>query len=294
MNTSDFPDLYVAADKEAGRKQKHYFRLLLAQYFCLSVASSLTLLSSYVASHQLLVLGYLAVLLAGSVAALLLATMRPDQHWYQMRALAESCKTLSWRYMMAAEPFEHPADTAQATAKLAERLHELISLQNLNTAALLYDLDASEQATEKMKSVREADFEDRKAKYLADRIDNQSTWYKRKASRNKRASSLASTFVVLIYVAAIASTIWLFQEGKTDSALWYSEPLLVLAASFLGYAQAKRFSELSSSYALTALEIQKLRSGIKVIEDDGAFSAFVNEAESAFSREHTQWIARVV
>ena len=63
-------------------------------------------------------------------------------------------------------------------------------------------------------------------------------------------------------------------------------------ASYLGWIQAKRFSELSASYALAAFEISliKLQSGsIKTDED---LSRFVGDTENAFSREHTQWVAR--
>ena len=80
-------------------------------------------------------------------------------------------------------------------------------------------------------------------------------------------------------------------EGKV---LWVAEPLLVLVASLLGYAQAKRYSELSASYALTALEIQKLRTEFLPINDDATFRSYVNFAEDAFSREHIQWIARAI
>ena len=100
---------------------------------------------------------------------------------------------------------------------------------------------------------------------------------------------------MLVFVAAILAALLQFQfDLLPNTVVWVSEPLLVLAASFLGYAQAKRFAELSSSYALTALEIQKLRARFLAVKSEEEFTAYVNEAETAFSREHTQWIARVV
>src|SRR5690606_15189811 len=36
---------------------------------------------------------------------------KPDRIWYNARAVAESVKTLTWRYMMRAEPFQATEET---------------------------------------------------------------------------------------------------------------------------------------------------------------------------------------
>jgi hypothetical protein len=56
--------------------------------------------------------------------------------------------------------------------------------------------------------------------------------------------------------------------------------------------QIKKFSELSSAYSLTAHEIGIIEDRIDEADTEDEFSDFVNEAELAFSREHTQWLAR--
>ena len=60
----------------------------------------------------------------------------------------------------------------------------------------------------------------------------------------------------------------------------------------LSWIQAKRFQELAASYALAAHEISIIRQQSSGPMDDRAFSRFVGDAENAFSREHTQWVAR--
>jgi len=57
--------------------------------------------------------------------------------------------------------------------------------------------------------------------------------------------------------------------------------------SVLGYAQAKRYSELAESYSLTALEIDNLKERFNEINFE-----MVGKAEKPFSREHTQWLAK--
>ncbi|RWI72075.1 MAG: SLATT domain-containing protein [Mesorhizobium sp.] len=73
---------------------------------------------------------------------------------------------------------------------------------------------------------------------------------------------------------------------------WPTEPLIVIAASLIGWTQIKKFNELASAYTLTAHEIGLTADLITDANSDEAFSAAVNEAELAFSREHTQWVAR--
>jgi hypothetical protein len=71
---------------------------------------------------------------------------------------------------------------------------------------------------------------------------------------------------------------------------WPTDIFVAAAASVLGWVQTKRFQELAGSYTLTAHEIM-----LMVVPNDNrddSFSAFVGDAENAFSREHTQWQAR--
>jgi hypothetical protein len=60
----------------------------------------------------------------------------------------------------------------------------------------------------------------------------------------------------------------------------------------LSWMQAKRFSELAASYALAAHEISLIKEQSLLPDTDEKFSLFVGDAENAFSREHTQWVAR--
>ena len=67
---------------------------------------------------------------------------------------------------------------------------------------------------------------------------------------------------------------------------------MVAASAVLGWMQIKKFNELASAYTLTALEISLIEDKLREVETEAELSEFVNEAELAFSREHTQWVAR--
>lgn len=71
-----------------------------------------------------------------------------------------------------------------------------------------------------------------------------------------------------------------------------TEALAVAASSALGWMQIKRFNELATAYSLTSHEIGIIKSKFKSVNSAEELSKFVEDAESAFSREHTQWAAR--
>ena len=56
--------------------------------------------------------------------------------------------------------------------------------------------------------------------------------------------------------------------------------------------QIKKFNELTSAYTLTAHEIGIIQGRLEEVDSEEDLSEFINEAELAFSREHTQWVAR--
>lgn len=98
--------------------------------------------------------------------------------------------------------------------------------------------------------------------------------------------------VACICVYLLATIGVLLRIEFVSPPIWFTEPLIVVGASIVGWMQIKKFNELSSAYTLAAHEIGLLRSEIEEIENEEDFSLFVNRAELAFSREHTQWVAR--
>ena len=70
------------------------------------------------------------------------------------------------------------------------------------------------------------------------------------------------------------------------------EVIAFLAGAALTWTQMKKFRELATTYGLTAHEITLVKGEAVNIADDLHFSEYVLNSENAFSREHTQWVAR--
>lgn len=89
-----------------------------------------------------------------------------------------------------------------------------------------------------------------------------------------------------------ATILVILRIAKPDFEYWPVEVFAVVATAVMVWIQAKRFRELSSAYSLAAHETGVLRGELDNVTSEPDLSKFVGDAESAFSSEHTQWIAR--
>lgn len=281
-----YPGLYNSADVASNEQQATFLRLIRAEYVLLFSASVLSLdlwpSKGYFGVYAAVFLCSMGILIFRSVT-------KPEQVWYQARALAESVKTLTWRFAMRAQPFD---DTRAADARADFRkLMEGILDSNRHLGSALSGTDsASPQTTDEMMSIRDSPLEERKELYLQRRICEQRKWYEKKARSNKRSAKTWMGLGVIAYALGFSFIVVRIAEPAMPG--WPTEPLIVVAASLIGWTQIKKFNELASAYTLTAHEIGLTADLITDANSDEAFSAAVNEAELAFSREHTQWVAR--
>ena len=287
MEKNDYPALYRSADNSSNTEQREYLFLLRAEYGLLIVAA---ILSMGFSTHPFYYVFYALVFVLAATVLLFRAVRKPEQDWYRCRALAESIKTSTWRYMMRAEPFVDASTVHVPRAEFRNFLSEILRANRHIGTGIASELAAEQQITLRMEEIRSSDLHARKKMYREQRVVDQRIWYAKKASDNKKSSKVWAGATVFVYIVATFTV--LLRIAKPEWELLSTEPLIVLAASFIGWIQIKKFNELTSAYALTAHEIGILQPRLDEINDEDAFSEFVNEAELAFSREHTQWVAR--
>lgn len=284
MKESDFPGIYQAADTLSGNAQTHFFTALVFNLLSLVLAAVVSVVNY---PHWISAVVQ-AVLLAGAMASsVYLALVRPERLWYSGRAVAESIKTLVWRYVSRAEPFHEADDVSKKL--LLEKLKQVVKQNKAISDKLITHLK-EKQISDMMVQLRSGSFDERRNTYIQHRINDQLAWYEKKATFNKRASS--RFFATLVLINAIALLCALIKIANVQYQYFPTDILIAIAASLLTWMQAKRFSELSASYALTANEIGIVREQADDLVSDTALSSFVGDAENAFSREHTQWVAR--
>lgn len=284
MKEEDFPGLFLVANQVAIDYQGNFKLALKTNLATLVVA---TVLSFIPLSHWMIPLLQLLALLTTLVCSIYLATQKPERLWYSGRALAESIKTLTWRYISKAEPFNN--DDKISKSEFIETLNKAIQ-QNREVCQKYSNHLGDEQITPKMTEMRSQELKTRQQNYHLYRIKDQNEWYTTKAKFNQGKSK--SFFRLLIATNGIAVILAATKIAFPTITPWPTDIFITVAASLLTWMQAKRFSELATSYALAAHEINIIKTLSLEEMTENEFSIFVGDAENAFSREHTQWVAR--
>ena len=284
MKEADYPALYSAADAASQENQRKFLLALAGNLGCLGFAAALSVIDIPTIWFSVLQTG---LLLVGMGLTIFLGTRSPQRFWYGTRALAESAKTVTWRFMMRAEPFEGDEYTAQQHFVMALRR---IFVSNQHVSAQAVKMQDGQQVTSTMLENRRLPLCYRKTLYHDKRIKEQHEWYVSKAKQNARASKLWFVGLVTVNLAAILSA--LARTMFSSANHWPTDFLVVVSGSVMTWLQTKRFQELAGSYTLTAHEIGLLRADLPRGTDEREFSVFVADSENAFSREHTQWFAR--
>jgi hypothetical protein len=281
MKEEDYPFLYVVANKASLKAQFYYvsgIRIYLILTFLGSIINFLTPFYGYYIQwfSTLFFLLSLIILVIQSF-------YRFDEIWYSGRAVAESVKTRTWRYIMNAEPYN-----VEKTGFLQD-LKDILS--NNQVLAKNFNIDFGLGVFKiKMEEIRKISWNDRLEYYLKHRIDEQRTWYAKKASLNKNRAN--RWFLIMIMSNVLALIISFYFNIKNDNYSFSTEPLIVLGSVALSWMQSKRFREFGNAYALTVHEISLIREESAFVKSEQELSNFIKDAENAFSREHTQWVAR--
>lgn len=208
---------------------------------------------------------------------------KPEQKWYKARAISESVKTLTWRYMMRADPFDDPNDQVSSST-FRNRLKAILDDSKFIGDDLAVRLSGKDQITEEMRTVRATGLADRIAYYKAKRVDDQRNWYAKKAADNRAAGKRWFRFAASVYAIGIGAA--LFRIAEPELEYLKADPILVVASAIIGWMQIKKHNELSTSYALTAHEIGLIKLGYEDVREEADLSEFVIEAELAFSRAY--------
>ncbi len=283
LDSSVYPALYKETSHVSKITQRYHYIGIGSILILLSLAAIFSIFPSDVITLSIITA---TILLIVPIYSYILVLKRYDRLWYLARSATESIKTICWRYMMKAEPYDDDTARALLLSELKRILGEVSDIcKYFNNGS-----SDREQITESMDYIRELDFEQRKNIYLTNRIDHQRAWYTNTSSKNKHRGNIWFYVMIAFQICAISSAIirifvpeWLYYPTGIFSTL---------AASVVAWIQAKRFQDLATSYIFTAHEISIVRAAHSEIKDEKEFSKFVGDAENAFSREHTQWRAR--
>ncbi len=289
LSDTDLPPLYHAADKSSTEAQTQFLRATRIRLFGLLGAALFGLFTWKFGSSPI---DWSGVVAASCFAVALvvegfLYRFRPERTWYEGRAAAESVKTLSWRYGVGGEPFNVGVDTEPRVADLfLERLRSLFEV--IKDLDLVAPTTSDEQITRGMRSARASSLAERKAIYERGRVADQQSWYQAKANWNKVHATRWTGAMLAIEIVGVILGILKAVGTIEGDLLTFSG---VIVATMTAWLQTKQYRTLATAYTVTALELASVRSKIAEQHGEADWAKFVNDAEEAFSREHTLWKA---
>lgn len=285
MKSEDFPSLFLAADRLAAKAQSSYKICMGIMLGSLILAAGLINLTTYgLLKEVLLRYSILGTMMIAIGSGLLLLWKNYEGLWYQGRAIAESCKSLTWRFISRAD---HITGLDPLSAYL-DRFKILSTFYPKLAPTLKVHGSRENIFTDQMHTLRQAHFTDRKNYYLEHRLRNQIHWYQQKATSNRIAFRIG----ILMVIAFLALGQIVFLTGNILRPFPNASLLILIVLSILSWLQVQGYREHYQAYQTAAMELNSAQDSAHFIKNEEELSMFVAEVELAISREHTLQIAR--
>ena len=283
LDDSALPGLYQSADQASLSAQSVYFFALRLYLFLLVIAAFVSYYwpSGAIASASLFLIT-LGILI-------FLRVQRPDDKWYNGRAVAESVKTRAWRWVMRAEPYKRNENSEIVSKQFINDLKAILNQNRSLSDSLQSGSGINDPISRTMLEIRKLPVVERLSLYKEQRIDNQAKWYSLKSQFNKKRARQWFWVSVVLHATAIGFLLYRIKEPTLSFPV---AAVATAAGAVLTWLQAKKHNELNSSYALAAHEIVLIKGEAESVKTEREISEFVINSENAFSREHTQWTAR--
>jgi hypothetical protein len=231
--------------------------------------------------------GLVAFLMFSALVVGLAVQLKPmDQAWFQARAFAENAKDGAWRFMMKPRPATQTEVEAEEKTFLDELQQIRGRFPQVEKHLSAHD-GGGEELTPAMRDVRAKPVLERLAFYREHRLQDQIDWYRAKAKLNAGAES--RWFVIVLIAEALAvvvATVRIF----TASGYNPTGAIAAVAACFVAWRQAKRFGDLANTYGVACRDLNGLLTRAEHVHNEAQLSTFVEEVESAVSREHRLWV----
>lgn len=289
LGSPELPALFRSADEASRRAQRIYLGLIGADLALLICGAMLASTSpAYASSSTQSIMGagllFLGLLVTGG-----LWLSNSDTVWYGARAVAESVKTLSWRYVMGAEPYPLTATQEDIEKRFLADLREILSQRRYLSWTFGGEISGLPQITGRMREIRALSLKDRVGVYTSDRIAEQQAWY---GTKSKGHATRKAVWFAAFFGAQLGAFACAVYSISTPTAPNLTGFLATLSSAFLAWIQANKFHELAQAYGLTAHELGFVKEKAAHVKSNQELAEFVSDAENAISREHTLWAAR--
>lgn len=287
VTDSDMPQLFQAADKASLEAQANFVNGTRLRLALVVLSAALGVTAWRIGASNIDVVAILSTLLF--VGALLTEGMlwkgRPDKTWYDARAVAESSKTLAWKFAVRGEPF---LDTGLSEAEMVRRVIDSLDRIRRQFGGLELAAIDAKSVSLWMQEQRRAPWAERREVYLRERLLDQKGWYTRKANYNRKRSNQWRTALVTIEFFGVAASLG---AAFSSSVPLFGPALAALVGAVVAWMETKQHDFNARAYAAAVADLAQAENRIEVAQTEQEWATEVLNAEEAISREHTLWLA---
>jgi hypothetical protein len=289
MEPKLFPILFTIADEKSNSSQKKFINVNLSILVLLILSSLSSIYTAEIAAPTSLIIFCTSCLILSTLLNLFILFFKPEKSWYEGRAIAESVKTLTWKLITGTTPFHLSLSDKEFQSIFSENLKKIIGQKKDFFVLIGKKYPNENMISPEMIEIRESSFQERKRIYLEDRIQNQIDWYSKSSKKNSKNKNVTFGFMIGFQILGI---LFFILELHGLVKLSFTSISITLTSILLTWLQLKRFQELTESYAITAMELKFIKDKSKFITNDAELAKYVDDSETAISREHTLWLAR--
>jgi hypothetical protein len=212
-----------------------------------------------------------------------LIRFQPERDWYAGRAIAESTKTLAWRFAVQGEPFGPSLSDAESGDLLRTRVVEALKRGKDRINVGLGDA----VVTKSMLALRRSPLPIRRDAYIRHRTEDQRRWYSSNAKKNEVRATWWRYALLAGELFAVAAAAIAF--GR-DEHIDFAGIVAAFVAGGAAWLAIKQHSQLTSAYRVAAGELAFQADVLRGVPA-ADWPQAVADAEEAISREHTMWLA---
>jgi uncharacterized membrane protein YfcA len=160
FDDKDLPGLFQSADTASIKEQKKFFNGIFWYLTLLIIAALFAFFADDYPNPIFKIISTVLFLLTLFIM-IWLRVSRPDDIWYNGRAVAESVKTRSWRWMMRAEPYMDCDNIEIVRKHFVNDLKTILKQNESLIGKLGISASIEEPISEKMIEIRKLNLSDR-------------------------------------------------------------------------------------------------------------------------------------
>lgn len=277
-----YPQVIYDTDSAAIRAKRAHIRIVAVELVLMVGATLAVTVAAPTPALQKAAATLSVILVVTSmVAELSQMKQRNLDDWFSLRSIAESMKSMCWRYSMGVPPYV-PMGSRLASEELLRSIRALMA-DAKQAIPLTGDL-----VTPEMDRLARLGPAQRAETYLKHRIMDQIDWYASMAKADDASEREWAWIILGIKVGVAILLILQIGYGGVNVA----RALLTIATAAIAWTQALDLGHLKKPYVTAEIELTEARMSADDVDTDDQLVDLVIRVEAAVSREHTTWHAR--